>query len=126
MYPLVGELADGGIPVAVMCRVLGIARQPYYRWRRQPVSEAEWDRAQLANAVYDAHRDDPEFGYRFLADEVRTIGMSACDRAIWRICADNGWRSAFGKKRSRKAGRSGTPPTTTWCAASSAPTIGCG
>ncbi|RDI23298.1 hypothetical protein DEU38_112162, partial [Rhodococcus sp. AG1013] len=30
--PLVRELAADGIPVAVTCRVLGIARQPYYRW----------------------------------------------------------------------------------------------
>lgn len=28
MYPLVRELADDGIPVAVTCRVLKIARQP--------------------------------------------------------------------------------------------------
>ena len=32
MYPLVRELAADGIPVAVTCRVLKIARQPYYRW----------------------------------------------------------------------------------------------
>jgi hypothetical protein len=32
IYPLVGELAVDGIPVAVTCRVLKIARQPYYRW----------------------------------------------------------------------------------------------
>ena len=31
MYPLVRELAADGIPVAVMCRVLKIALQPYYR-----------------------------------------------------------------------------------------------
>ena len=33
MYPLVRELAADGIPVAVTCRVLKLARQPYYRWR---------------------------------------------------------------------------------------------
>ncbi len=32
MYPLVSELAADGIPVAVTCRVLKLARQPYYRW----------------------------------------------------------------------------------------------
>jgi len=32
MYPLVSELAADGIPVSVSCRVLGLARQPYYRW----------------------------------------------------------------------------------------------
>ena len=33
IYPLVSELAADGIPVTVTCRVLKIARQPYYRWR---------------------------------------------------------------------------------------------
>ena len=32
MYPLVRELAGDGIPVTVTCRVLKLARQPYYRW----------------------------------------------------------------------------------------------
>lgn len=108
MYPLVRELADDGIPVAVTCRVLGIARQPFYRWLRQPVTDAEWDRAHLANAIFDAHRDDPEFGYRFLADEVRQTGHQAADRTVWRIASEHGWWSAFGKKRG-KNGRPGTP-----------------
>ena len=71
MYPLVRELAADGIPVTVTCRVLDIARQPYYRWLENPVTDAELAQAHLANAIFDAHRDDPEFGYRFLADEVR-------------------------------------------------------
>ncbi len=32
MYPLVRELAGDGVPVTVTCRVLKLARQPYYRW----------------------------------------------------------------------------------------------
>lgn len=108
MYPLVRELADDGIPVAVTCRVLKIARQPYYRWLAQPVTDAEWDEAHLANVVFDAHRDDPEFGYRFLADEARRAGHEVCDRTVWRICSDNQWWSVFGKKKS-KASKPGAP-----------------
>ena len=70
------ELAADGIPVAVTCRVLNIARQPYYRWRARPVTETELERAHWANALFDAHRDDPEFGYRFLADEGGKIGRA--------------------------------------------------
>jgi hypothetical protein len=62
MYPLVRELAADGIPVTVTCRVLKIARQPYYRWLANPITDTELDDAYLANAVFDAHRDDPEFG----------------------------------------------------------------
>ena len=35
------ELAADGIPVAVTCRVLQLARQPYYRWLANPVTDAE-------------------------------------------------------------------------------------
>jgi len=110
-YPLVRELAVDGIPVAVTCRVLKIARQPYYRWLAEPVTDAEWVRAHRANALFDAHRDDPEFGYRFLADEAREEGQAMADRTAWRICSANGWWSVFGKKRGRngKKRRPGTP-----------------
>jgi putative transposase len=109
MYPLVRELAEDGIPVTVTCRVLKIARQPYYRWLACRVTDAEWDEAHLANAIFDAHRDDPEFGYRFLADEARLAGHIVSDRTVWRICAANRWWSVFGKPKTRKTSKPGTP-----------------
>jgi transposase InsO family protein len=109
IYPLVRELAVDGVPVAVTCRVLKIARQPYYRWLENPVTDAELAEAYLANALLDAHRDDPEFGYRFLADEARDAGHVFADRTAWRICSDNGWWSVFGKKRRGKKAKVGSP-----------------
>lgn len=111
MYPLVSELAADGIPVAVSCRVLGLARQPYYRWLHSPILDSQLDEAYLANAIHDAHRDDPEFGYRFLADEVRLSEehSEVSDRVVWRICRDNHWWSRFGKPKPRKGTKPGTP-----------------
>ena len=111
MYPLVRELAVDGVAVAVSCRVLGLARQPYYRWLRSPFTERQLAEAHLANAICDAHRDDPEFGYRFLADEIRRSEVHAgvSDRVVWRICRDHQWWSVFGKAKRHKATRpSGT------------------
>ena len=112
MYPLVRELAAQvdpiRVPVTVTCRVLKIARAPYYRWLANPVTDAEWAAAHRANALFDAHRDDPEFGYRLLADEARDAGQDMCDRTAWAICSGNAWWSVFGKKRSKK-GRPGPP-----------------
>jgi hypothetical protein len=104
----VNELAADGIPVAVTCRVLKLARQPYYRWRAHPVTDAERTEAYRANALFDAHKDDPEFGYRFLVDEARSGGEPMAERTAWRICADNKWWSVFGKKRG-KNGKPGPP-----------------
>jgi putative transposase len=109
MYPLVRELAEDGIPVTVTCRVLKIARQPYYRWLADPVTDAELSAAYRANALFDAHRDDPEFGYRFLVDEARDAGEPMAERTAWRICSDLGWWSAFGKKRGKNGKKPGPP-----------------
>lgn len=109
MYPLVRELAGDGIPVAVTCRVLKLARQPYYRWLAAPVTDAEITAAYRANALFDAHRDDPEFGYRFLLDEAREAGQQMAERTAWKICSQRGWWSAFGKKRGRNGKKPGPP-----------------
>jgi transposase InsO family protein len=110
IYPLVRELAVDGIPVTVTCRVLKLSRAPYYRWLAAPVTESELVEAYLADGLFDAHRDDPEFGYRLLGDEAREAGQVACDRTMWRICSDNGWFSVFGRRtrRGRKV-RRGAP-----------------
>lgn len=85
-----------------------LARQPYYRWLRHPVSQRELDEAHRANALFDAHRDDPEFGYRLLADEARDEhGETLADRTAWRITSANGWWSVFGKKRSKSGKKPG-------------------
>src|ERR1700684_3077690 len=69
-YPLVLDLAADKIPVAVTCRVLGFSKQAFYAWRQNPVPRRDWDDAHLINAALDVHRDDPAFGYRFIADEL--------------------------------------------------------
>ncbi|QLD11025.1 IS3 family transposase [Microbacterium oleivorans] len=109
LYPLVTELAADGIPVAVTCRVLKLARQPYYRWLAGPITDAEVIEAYRANALFDAHRDDPEFGHRLLADEAREVGEAMADRTAWRIASSNGWWSTFGKRRRGKGGKVGPP-----------------
>ena len=113
MYPLVRELAAAGapvrVPVAVTCRVLKLARQPYYRWLAAPVTDADFIEAYRANALFDAHREDPEFGYRLLVDEAADAGQPMAERTAWSICAANGWWSAFGKPRRAKAKKAGPP-----------------
>lgn len=108
MYPLVHELAaDRRIPVAVTCRVLGFSKQAYYAWRRDPVSQRDWNNAHLINAAHDIHRDEPGFGYRFIADEIEAeAGISASERRVWRLCSQQRIWSTFSKKRglNRKAG----------------------
>lgn len=98
------------------CRVLKFSRQPYYRWLSAPVSEADLVSAYRANALFDAHRDDPEFGYRYLTDEAETAGYPMAARTAWRLCSDNAWFSAFGKGRGKNGKRPGPPVHDDLCA----------
>jgi transposase InsO family protein len=107
MFPLVLELAADRIPVAVTCRVLGFSKQAFFKWRRDPVTQRDWDNAHLINAARDIHGDDPAFGYRFIADEIEAeSGIAASERRVWRLCSQERIWSVFSKKRglNRKAG----------------------
>lgn len=46
------------------------------------VSDTEYDQAYPANAIFDAHRDDPEFGYRLLFDQVHAAGHQVSERTV--------------------------------------------
>ena len=59
------------------CRALGFSMQAFYAWKKQPLSARDWDEAHLINAALDIHRDDPAFGYRFIADELAGRGLAA-------------------------------------------------
>lgn len=78
------------------------------RWLQAPVAATDLIAAYRANALFDAHRDDPEFGYRYLVEEAADAGQVMAQRSAWAICSRQGWWSAFGKpkrgKKSRKAG----------------------
>ncbi len=98
-YPLVTDLADEGIPVAVTCRVLGFSKQAYFKWRAKPVCDRDLSDAYLINAAFDAHHDDPTFGYRFLSDELEAQGFVASENRVQRLCSMQRIWSTHAKKR---------------------------
>ena len=101
IYPLVADLADEGVPVVLTCRVLGFSKQAYYKWRANPVSPRDWDDAHLINAALDIHSDDPEFGYRFIADELAERGVRAGRNRVNRLCTVQRIWSVHSRKRGR-------------------------
>lgn len=101
-YPLVIELKADGIPVTTSCRVLGFSPQAFYKWCTQPYSDRDWDDAHLVNLLMDLHADDPEFGYRFLTDELHKMGIAVSEGHVQRLCHENqifSVISAKGRKR---------------------------
>ncbi|HVH94321.1 MAG TPA: IS3 family transposase [Nocardioidaceae bacterium] len=108
-YPLVRDLAAEGIPVRLTCGVLGHSTQAYYAWLAAPVSRRDLEDAHVTNALIDAHADDPEFGYRFLADELERAGHLAGERRIWRLCSQQRLWSTTVRKGRRGAGKTPGP-----------------
>jgi putative transposase len=99
MFPLVLDLAADKIPVAVTCRVLGFSKQAFYKWKANPVTARDWDDAHLVNAAIDIHHNDPEFGYRFITDELPDRGITASRNRVNRLCTQQRLWSVHARKR---------------------------
>ncbi len=96
------------VSVAVAGRVLGFSKQAYYKWVKNPVSVREKEEARLTQKLFELHADDPEFGYRFLTDEMQELGFNVSERRVWRLCNKAGIRSLI-SKRKRKYLPAGEP-----------------
>jgi putative transposase len=108
-FPLVRDLAAEGIPARLTCGVLGHSRQAYYAWLREPISQRELEDAYLTNALVDAYDDDPEFGYRLLADELERDGHAVGERRVWRLCSQQRLWSTTVRKPRRGSGKAPGP-----------------
>jgi putative transposase len=108
-FPLVRDLAAEGIPVRLTCGMLGFSAQAFYKWRARPVSDRDWADAHVTNSVVDVHADDPEFGYRFIADELERAGQATNERRVWRLCRAQRVWSTTTKKGRRGSGKSPGP-----------------
>lgn len=102
IYPLVRDLASDGVPVVVTCRVLRFSPQAFYKWRTAPVSSRDWSDAHLVDAAREIHADDPVFGYRFIADELRAERhIQASENRVARLCRQHGIASVLVKRKGR-------------------------
>ena len=109
MFPLVRDLAAEGFPVRLTCGVLGFSTQAFYKWQTQPCSARDLDDAHLTNVIVDVHADDPEFGYRFIADELEAAGAPTNERRVWRLCREQRIWSTTTKKGRKASGKSPGP-----------------
>jgi transposase InsO family protein len=86
----------------------GFSKQAFYRWKANPVTPRDWDDAHLINAAHDIHHDDPEFGYRFIADELPGRGIVASRNRVNRFVHHGADLQYHSKKRG--TGRKPGPP----------------
>jgi len=91
------------VPVAVACRVLGLSTQGYYKWRKSPVTQRDWDDAHLIAAALLIHEDEPGYGYRLISDELAEAGYQASENRVARLCSVQGIFASHAKKRSKSS-----------------------
>lgn len=63
------------------------------------------DDAHLVNVIRDVHEDDPEFGYRFISDELERAGHTVGERRVWRLCSEHRIWSTTTKKGRKSSGK---------------------
>ncbi len=72
---MIDRLADAGMPVDVACRVLGVSRQGYYRYKRRPLSATQLRRQWLTGLIREIHvASRGTYGYRRVHAEL-TMAM---------------------------------------------------
>lgn len=103
MGPLVQKLATRTgrkhIPVVVTCRVLGHTTQAYFKWLKNPVFARDIERQELIGKLLALPENDPDGGYRVLADALEDLGYQVSDRRMWRLCHKAEFRSVISKRR---------------------------
>lgn len=93
----------------VTCGVLGFSTQAFYKWQADPICDRDFDDAHLTNAIVDVHADDPEFGYRFIADELEREGHQVGEGRVHRLCREHRIWSTTTKKGRRSSGKTPGP-----------------
>ena len=72
---MIDRLVDAGAPVETCCRLLGVSRQGYYRYRKRPTSSTQLRRQWLTGLIREIHTASRgTYGYRRIHAEL-TIGM---------------------------------------------------
>ena len=99
-------IAQGKATLTIAARVLKFSRQAFYKWLASPVSGRQAQDEEIIAKIRQIHADDPEFGYRFIADELHGQGVKISERRVWRLCSKIQAFSVIARRkpRGRKSG----------------------
>lgn len=98
---MIDVLADTGFPVNTCCRVLGVSRQGYYRYKRRPTSATQLRREWLTGLINEVHiASRGTYGYRRGHAELTLgMGLTCSSRLISVLMTNAGIRGLPGPKR---------------------------
>lgn len=92
LYPVIDRLVDAGIPVDRCCRVLGVARQNYYKQKRKPTTPTQMRRQWFTGLIREIHvASRGTYGYRRVLTELTLgLGITVCERTVWLLMSQAG------------------------------------
>ena len=101
---MIDVLIDAGFTAQRACRVLGVWRQGYYRYRRRAMSPTmmrrEWPTA-LIRQVHQESRG-PYGSRRVRAELVQGRGIGVSERLVWRLMHDAGIHGLPGPAKTKR------------------------
>jgi putative transposase len=102
---VIDTLVDTGFTVQRVCRVLGVTRQGYYRYRRRPMSPTMMRREWLTALIRQVHAESRgTYGSRRVrAELVQGRGIGVSERLVWRLMNDADIHGIPGPAKARKA-----------------------
>ncbi|GAA3014858.1 hypothetical protein GCM10010461_26600 [Microbacterium aurantiacum] len=101
---MLDRLADAGIPIDRCCRVLGVARQHYYRVKRKPLTQAELRRQWLTGLIREVHvTSRGTYGYRRVhAELTMAMGVTVSDKTVFKLMHEAGIYGLPGPIRTKR------------------------
>jgi putative transposase len=103
IFPLVRELADDGIPVAVACRVLKTSRSGYYDWLGRPEPPRELRNKELMKVIREIHAESRgSYGSPRVHAELRLgMGTEVNRKRAGRLMREAGIQGIYRRKGRR-------------------------
>ncbi|MFG2105188.1 IS3 family transposase [Micromonospora echinaurantiaca] len=101
IYPVVADLAAGGIAVAVACRVLEVSTSGYYDWRDRPMSRREAADQALGELIREVHQmSRGTYGSPRVHAELRLAAGVRCGRKrVERLMRHAGLQGVYRRRR---------------------------
>jgi putative transposase len=96
------------LPVALLCRMLGVSKSGYYAWRQRPPSKRSREDATLTAKIREIHRRSREtYGSPRVHAELRALGTRCGRKRVARLMRKAGLRGCMRGRRKRTTRRSG-------------------
>jgi putative transposase len=101
---VIDRLVDAGAPVDRCCRILGVARQSYYKHKRTPSTPRQLRREWLTGLIREVHvASRGTYGYRRIhAELTMAMGIQVCERTVSVLMTQAGIHGLPGPTRVRR------------------------